>query len=122
MLPKVKITSVEVPDNEDVNSLLQSHSPEILIHLIDTRKEHELIFSSEKSNESVSTDRQLNETIEISQIEEIETTKPTKQIKGLDTTNPYNLKYSSNIANYQIKGFRMSQPDSLKITLNIATK
>ena len=41
---------------------------------------------------------------------------------GLDTSNPYNLKYSSSIANYQIKGFRMSQPDSLKITLNIATK
>ena len=114
MLPKVKVTSVEVPENEDVNSLLQSHSPEILIHLIDTRKEHELIFSSEKSNEK--------EKVEIPQIQEVKTTQPTKQAKGLDTTNPYNLKYSSSIANYQIKGFRMSQPDSLKITLNIASK
>ena len=118
MLPKVKVTNVEVPDNEDGNSLLQSHSPEILIHLIDTRKECNFLFS----NESVSTDRQINATSEMPQIQEVKTIKPTKQIKGLDTTNPYNLKYISSIANYQIKGFRMSQPDSLKITLNIATK
>ena len=112
----IKITSVEVPDNEDVNSLLQSHSPEVLNHLIDTRKEHELIFSIE-NKEAV-----RSEEVEIPQIQEVKTTQPTKQAKGLDTTNPYNLKYSSSIASYQIKGFRMSQPDSLKITLNIATK
>ena len=53
ILPKVKITSVEVPENEDVNSLLQSQSPEILKHLIETRKEYTFLFSSE----SVSTDR-----------------------------------------------------------------
>ena len=118
MLPNTKITSVEVPDSEDVNSLLQSHSAEVLSHLIETRKECNFLFSSE----SVSTDRQTNETSETPQIQEVKTTQPTKQAKGLDTTNPYNLKYSSSIASYQIKGFRMSQPDSLKITLNIATK
>ena len=117
----IKITSVEVPENEDVNSLLQdlsrssgSHSPEILIHLIDTRKECNFLFSNEKSIE--------NEKVENPKLAEAKTIKPTKQAKGLDTTNPYNLKYSSSIASYQIKGFRMSQPDSLKITLNIATK
>ena len=118
MLPKVKIISVEVPENEDVNSLLQSHSPEILIHLIETRKEYTFLFSSE----SVSTDRQPNETSEIPQTQEVKAIKSIKQAKGLDTSNPYNLKYSSKVANYQIKGFRLSQPDSLKITLNIATK
>jgi len=30
--PQIKISKVEVPENEDVNSLLQGHSPEILIH------------------------------------------------------------------------------------------
>jgi len=46
--PEVKITNVAVPENEDVNSLLQSHSSEILIHLLSTRKEYDLIFSIEK--------------------------------------------------------------------------
>ena len=114
MLPKVKITSVEVPDNEDVNSLLQSHSAEVLSHLIETRKEYYFLFSSEKSTEK--------EKVEIPQIQEEKQAQSTKQVKGLDTTNPYNLKYKSNTANYQIKGFRMSQPDSLKITLQISVQ
>jgi len=110
MLPDTKITSVEVPEDEDVNSLLQSHSAEVLSHLIETRKEYNLIFSSEKPTESVSTDKQ---------IKEVPKEKEKPVAKGLDTSNPYNLKYSSSIANYQIKGFRISQPDSLKITLQI---
>ena len=110
MLPGVKITSIEVPEDEDVNSLLQSHSSEVLSHLIETRKEYDFLFSSEKSNEK--------EKVEIPK----EKVKPKEQIKGLDTSNPYNLKYSSNIANYQIKGFRISQPDSLKITLQITVQ
>jgi len=105
MFEDIKITSVSVPENEDVNSLLQGHSPEILIHLIDTRKEYTFLFSNEK--EKVKTQCIAS---------------PSKPPKGLDTTNPHNLKYSSTIASYQIKGFRISQPDSLKITLNIANK
>lgn len=110
ILPGIKMTSVEVPANEDVNSLLQSHSAEVLSHLIETRKEYDFLFSSE----SVS---QRNETSEIPQKQK---TKPIK--KGLDTSNPNNLKFSSNIASYQIKGFRISQLDSLKITLQISVQ
>ncbi len=113
MLPDTKITSVEVPEGEDVNSLLQSHSAEILSHLIETRKEYDFLFSSEKSNEK--------EKVEIPQKQE-EKIKEKPITKGLDTSNPYNLKYSSNIASYQIKGFRISQPDSLKITLQITAQ
>jgi DNA primase len=47
--PNLKITSAAVPENEDVNSLLQGHSPEILTHLIETRKEVDFILSSEES-------------------------------------------------------------------------
>ena len=111
---KVKIARVEVPDNEDVNSLLQSHSPEILTHLIESRKEYTFLFSSEK-------EAARNEAIEIPQNEE-EKPKEKSITKGLDTSNSYNLKYKSNTANYQIKGFRISQPDSLKITLQITVQ
>lgn len=110
--PNLKITSVAVPQNEDVNSLLQGHSPEILTHLIDTRKGVDFIFSNEKEK-SVQTETLVNTETEPIQ-EEAET-----KTSGLNTANPYNLKYQGNEAQYQIKGFRIEQLDSLKITLQI---
>jgi DNA primase len=107
--PNLKVTSVAVPQNEDVNSLLQGHSPEILTHLIDTRKEVDFIFSTEKEKPVQS------ETIVNTETKEAEE-PPTS---GLNTNNPYNLKYQGNEAMYQIKGFKTEQLDSLKITLQI---
>jgi DNA primase len=106
--PNLKITNVAVPQNEDVNSLLQGHSTEILTHLIDTRKEYEFIFSNEKENTT---------TLETITNNEIQPTN--EKVPGLNTNNPYNLKYQGNEAQYQIKGFKMEQMDSLKITLQI---
>lgn len=104
--PKLKITNVEVPENEDVNSLLQGHSPEILSHLIETRKEYSFLFSTEKS-----TELPLKENGQEKEKTPVQT--------GLDTNNPYNLKYKGREAKYQIKGFKTNQLDSLKITLQI---
>ncbi len=115
--PNLKVTSVAVPQNEDVNSLLQGHSPEILTHLIDTRKEFDFFLSNEKSIEKekpVQAETLINNGKE--PIQE-ETEQPTT---GLNTNNPYNLKYQGNEAQYQIKGFRIEQLDSLKITLQIS--
>lgn len=111
--PKVKITNVEVPENEDVNSLLQSHSPEILTHLIDTRKEVDFIFSNENKKDTQLETFVNTETEEAEKAEEPVTS-------GLNTNNPYSLKYTGKEASYQIKGFKTSQPDSLKITLQIS--
>ena len=110
----VQISYVETPDGEDVNSLLRGHSSETLTHLIEKRKEHDFLFSSESASQRV-------EEIEIPQKQE-EKINEKPIAKGLDTSNPYNLKYSSNIASYQIKGFKISQPDSLKITLQITVQ
>lgn len=38
-LPGVKLTAVETPENEDINSLLQGHEPEIFTHLLENRKD-----------------------------------------------------------------------------------
>ena len=114
-MPGIKITNVEVPQNEDVNSLLDSHSEEILLHLINSRKECSFLFSSENKpigNEEV---KQAEEPVNTA-TEPSEVSKP----KGLDTQNPYNLRYESEAAQYQIKGFRIDQMDSLKITLQIS--
>lgn len=45
--PKVKISQVETPKDEDINSLIQGHESEILIHLIEQRKEIVFSFSIE---------------------------------------------------------------------------
>lgn len=110
--PNLKITSVAVPQNEDVNSLLQGHSNEILTHLIDTRKEYEFIFSDEKSNEK-------ENTIQLETVTNTEPQPTQEKVPGLNTNNPYNLTYQGNEAQYNIKGFKIEQMDSLKITLQI---
>src|SRR5690554_3622146 len=45
LVPHVDITRVETPENEDVNSLLQGHEPELFSHLLNTRI---LLFSAEE--------------------------------------------------------------------------
>lgn len=46
--PKAKISQVETPKDEDINSLIQGHESEILIHLIEQRKEIVFLFSIEE--------------------------------------------------------------------------
>lgn len=123
--PKAKITNVEVPENEDVNSLLQGHSPEILTHLIETRKEYSFLFSNENPIEKEKAteeppEQQSTDTPPV--VSEVEPSAPKPQQTGLDTNNPYNLKYTGNEAHYSIKGFNIHQLDSLKITLQIIIK
>ena len=45
--PTVTLSAVEVPKDEDINSLIIGHEKEILIHLIDQRKELPFLFSIE---------------------------------------------------------------------------
>lgn len=47
LLPSAKISKVNTPENEDINSLLVAHEPEIFIHLIHERT---LLFSTEKKD------------------------------------------------------------------------
>jgi len=122
----IKVSQVEVPENEDVNSLLQGHSPEILIHLLTSRKAYEFIFSNENPNEKeeqypnpelfIPTQEDLKRAAK-KLVEESQRNQP-KQV-DLDTNNPHNLKYKGKEAKYQIKGFKINQMDSLKITLQI---
>ncbi len=46
--PNVKVTSVNTPEGEDVNSLAQGHDPGILSHLVEKRNDPNFIFSIEK--------------------------------------------------------------------------
>ena len=128
-MPGVKITNVEVPQNEDVNSLLNGHSEEILTHLINSRKECNFLFSNEENTlfsnekEKVQQAEDIINTATPANQEEVKTDSHPSEVsrpKGLDAQNPYNLKYKSEAAQYQIKGFKIDQMDSLKITLQIS--
>ncbi|MBX2922740.1 MAG: toprim domain-containing protein [Chitinophagaceae bacterium] len=137
--PKVNITNIDVPQGEDVNSLLQGHSPDILAHLITTRKAFDFFLSNEptenKKEEARLPDWQATpfiegETLQVpiqnkddclqtTQAASVATATIQPNTTGLDTNNPYNLQYQGTQALYQIKGFRVEQMDSLKITLQI---
>ncbi len=49
--PTIKITKVNTPENEDINSLVQGHTEEILIHLLSERTELNFSFSIEDTTE-----------------------------------------------------------------------
>ncbi len=115
MLANIKISIVNTPDGEDVNSLLVSHSKlEVLQHLIEQRKPincegkvQELLFSTEEiSIEKKSDDLRL-------------TTDDYAKSENLNTENPNNISYESVGMRYEIKGSIKPLLDSLKISLQI---
>jgi DNA primase len=119
--PKLSISHVATPENEDVNSLLQGHSPAILDHLVSTRKEYDVLFSVAESPEELLFSNEKESPSE--DVERLDTQLKVEAVRtGLDTNNPYNLKYQGLAANYQIKGFKINQLDSLKITLQVQAK
>lgn len=79
LLPSAKISKVNTPENEDINSLLVAHEPEIFLHLIHERT---LLFSNEISTEK--------KDVEPQEIKENEP-KTTK----LDSSNPDKLIYQT---------------------------
>jgi DNA primase len=76
--PEIKISSINTPEGEDINSLVQSHESEILAHLVEKRSP--LSFSSERKNPASPTNLQL------------------------DTSNPLKIIYRTLTANYYVKG------------------
>lgn len=102
--PKVNITKVETPENEDVNSLLQGHDPDIFTHLLDSRVT--LFLSTEMQQE-----------------EKAEAPKPAlpgTSKGGLDTRNPELLLYRGDTLRVMVLGgIRISGLDRLKVTLKI---
>lgn len=52
--PDILITAVDTPDEEDINSLIQGHDPEILSHLIKSRKP---VLTSDKTKNNETLDQ-----------------------------------------------------------------
>jgi DNA primase len=98
--PQAAISKVETPEEEDINSLLQGHEPEIFTHLLDTRK---TLFSSsiETSNEKK---------------KEQAAPEPAK----LNTKNPEYITFTKdNLIISILGGVGLHPLDKLKVTLKI---
>ena len=118
-LPGVQISQVLTPEGEDVNSLLDGHSPNILTTLLENRQgpkaqESNLIFSNEQGAPAGHKKSSIEKE---KQPADPRAEKPTKS--ELDITNPSNLIYKGQAAQYQVKGFKRAQLDSLKVSLQI---
>ena len=91
--PDVKISYVDTPEGEDINSLVQGHEKEILTHLISNR----LFFSIEKQ-------------------------KAASRVK-LNTSNPELLLYETDLLHINILGgIKITGLDRLRVTLKIECK
>ena len=98
MRSKVKISKVETPQGEDVNSLVVGHEPEILNHLI---KERTFLFSSEQPTAS-------------------EREKANSSSSELETSNTEYIKWKNyNLDFTVIGGVGLYPLDRLKVTLRI---
>ena len=75
--PDILITKVETPDDEDINSLVQGHDPEILSHLLKSRKP---VNASDKIKNDDNPD----------QVSQSETPYPETQF---NTKNPHRISY-----------------------------
>lgn len=102
--PGIRISYVETPEGEDVNSLVIAHESGILPLLLESRQ----VFSFSSSIETGSTEKKN---------EHDPPTTPTTS--KLDASNPYNLRYKGEIARYSIRGGLRGDMDSLKVSIVI---
>lgn len=91
----LKISYINTPDNEDVNSLSQSHEQTIFTHLVENRTP--FIFSIEEKKLPA---------------------KPAANPQ-FDASNPLKLTYRTITANYYVKGGLRNEADSMRVSLDI---
>jgi DNA primase len=112
LLPHLRITCVQLPTGEDVNSLLQSHDdPKILFDIIEQRTK--FLFSIENKNDE-----------SIANIETGQQSKfPLRGTGGLDTRNNELLIYDNCELYFEVLGgIKITGLDRMKVTLKIKHK
>jgi DNA primase len=116
--PHIRITCVQMPTGEDINSLAQTHSEEqIFIDILQQRN----IFSFSNEKENVPGAKlfiEPNIKEQPASIEKISTLAH-QQISPLNISNPYKLSYTTDTAIYYIQGGLPKTTDNLKIMLVI---
>jgi DNA primase len=128
--PGVKISTVNTPENEDINSLAQGHELEILSHLIEKRDDPRFIFSFERKKiEQPEIIEEKNER----PAPKANTTKPILTAPELppvpvgnvsmDTTNPERIVFETENLHITIwGGIEKENLSRLRISLHIQNK
>ena len=115
MVSQANITVVECPEGEDINSLISSHRPSVLEHLIETRTPFLFSIEKEKAVEPIQEIRAEINVRDAAQLSSATAHRP----NSLDTSNPFNLIYRTEQITYCIKGGIKGNLDSLKISVQI---
>lgn len=114
-LPGVKLTAVETPENEDINSLLQGHEPEIFTHLLNERKS--FLLPAEAAAQAGLTEVLTEET----SIKKEKMTEPVMTTGKLNTRNPEFITYTTeDLQIIILGGINLQQLDRLRITVKIS--
>lgn len=106
-LPHVLISTLQLPEGEDINSMGVSHTAEIFPHLLGSRT---AFFSSVEAVEKQKAPVSMP----------VATLLPAASL--LDSSNPYKLSYSGELACYYVQGGVSKQLDSMKVTLVVERK
>ena len=109
--PEIKISYINTPENEDVNSLAQSHEPTIFKHLI---KERILLFSIEKKSVEIKKSPEITTPVSVASPS---VNTPSRSI--FDKSNPNKITYITETAAYYIKGGLRKELDSMRVSLVI---
>lgn len=145
LLPGTKISQINTPEGEDINSLYINHTDsaeELFKHLLDSRTSIESPNGSfYYSNETVS--NEIKKEVQKPKLETVpepsksvpakitpqpkpEGQKPTSgpdHLKGcFDTSNPHRIIYFTDTAHYYVKGGVRQEPDRLQISLMVEGK
>jgi energy-coupling factor transporter ATP-binding protein EcfA2 len=124
--PKIKLRVTDLPC-KDINETAQGHESDIFLHLLDTRKpcaltsESGFSFSMEESTEKKNPESQNIPSMAPSQSPLAGESKTGASQPGgcLDSSNPYNLHYRGQSADYYVKGGLSEALDSMKVSLQV---
>ncbi|MDH5399545.1 MAG: CHC2 zinc finger domain-containing protein, partial [Cyclobacteriaceae bacterium] len=115
LFPEIKITTVDTPEEEDINSLAVGHESGVFTQLLKERRRF-LFLSAEAPAQAGLSETKLQPAVgEMAQASVHNTPPPS--LAGLHTENPNKIAYTTGTAAYYIKGGIRKDLDSLKVTL-----
>jgi DNA primase len=134
--PGIKITNINTPENEDINSLAQGHELEILTHLVEKRNDPRFIFSFEKKKDppAAISEPEIQEKTERAPAkkkeQQIITTPEPEHFApvaigqvSMDTANPERIVFETEVLHITIwGGIEKENLSRLRISLHIKSK
>jgi len=127
LLPGITISKVDTPNEEDVNSLLQGHTPEIFTNLLDNRTPLFLLTeiplpgetSSKRKNDNLAESIPEPAVTAGEPSTKVNASSKEKKAATLQLVTPYRIEYNTGTARYTVKGSIGKGLDSLRVSLDI---